>query len=206
MREPIATLCPFDAKARLEVTGIVERGGRRRVPVDQLDDRMLAGRSRGVAEDTQHRVFAMRRLIRDQLADLPIIILLIAFADARGSRLWRQQLRPSFFQHRSAPGISRPALEVRAAIDDLQRFFLHPLEQPSGFPLRDGEAQPKRWSIVGIVEARRVLPEELVGGLLGGETFPDQIAELIAHIAGGVVGKDRGSPRAHRFIRLGFCA
>lgn len=90
MREAIATLCPFDAKACLEVTGIVERGGHRRVPVDLLDDRMFAGRSRGVAKDTQHRVFAMRRLIRDQLADLPIIILLIAFADARGSRLWRQ--------------------------------------------------------------------------------------------------------------------
>ena len=66
-----------------------------------------------------------------------------------------------------APNISRPALEVRAGIDDLQRFFLHPLEQPSAFPLRDSEAQPKRWSIVGIVEARRVLPKELVGGLLG---------------------------------------
>ena len=42
-----------------------------------------------------------------------------------------------------APNISRPALEVRAGIDDLQRFFLHPLEQPSAFPLRDSEAHPK---------------------------------------------------------------
>ena len=68
-----------------------------------------------------------------------------------------------------APNISRPALEVRAGIDDLQRFFLHPLEQPSAFPLRDSEAQPK--------------------SLLGGESFSDQVAEPIAHIAGGVVRK-----------------
>jgi hypothetical protein len=51
-----------------------------------------------------------------------------------------------------------------------------------------------------------VLPKELVGGLLGGETFPDQIAELFADIAGGVVGKDRSSPRSHSFLRLTLCA
>jgi hypothetical protein len=55
-----------------------------------------------------------------------------------------------------------------------------------------------------IVEAWRVLAKKLVGGLLGGETFPDQIAELIPNIAGGIVGKDRSSPRTPQVPPLGF--
>ena len=87
-----------------------------------------------------------------------------------------------------APNISRPALEVRAGIDDLQRFsFTRSSSRPHFHCVT---ARPSQ-KVVHRRDRRGSArtPKELVGGLLGGESFPDQIAEPIAHIAGGVVRK-----------------